>query len=54
VAYAMLSGYEPFYGDTEAELMESNKSVLFAFHKPEWDNISADAMDFINKCFHPR
>ena len=54
VAYALLCGYEPFYGDTETQLMESNRIVNYAFHSPEWDHISNDAKDFIKKCFHQR
>ena len=50
----MLCGYEPFYGDTETQLMESNRIVNYAFHSPEWDHINYYAKDFIKKCFHQR
>jgi serine/threonine protein kinase len=35
VAYVLLCGYEPFYGDTPAELLKANKNVDFEFHSPE-------------------
>jgi serine/threonine protein kinase len=47
VAYTLLCGYEPFFGDDDQELINANKNVEFEFHMPEWGNISREAKDFI-------
>lgn len=49
--YTLLSGYEPFYGHDNAQLMAANKDVQYAFHSPEWDHIHSDTKDFIVQCF---
>lgn len=47
VVYTLLCGYEPFYGETEQELLQANKTVNYEFLSPDFDHISADAIDFI-------
>lgn len=48
--YTLLAGYEPFYGVDTADLMQCNREVRYAFHSPEWDDISEDCKDFISRC----
>ncbi|KAG5185335.1 calcium-dependent protein kinase [Tribonema minus] len=47
ITYILLSGYPPFYGDTDAEIFASVRRGEFDFPSPEWDSVSADAKDFI-------
>ena len=47
MVYTLLCGYEPFYGETEQELLQANKTVNYEFLSPDFDTISADAIDFI-------
>ncbi len=49
VAYTLLCGYEPFYGTDNKDLLRANKCAEYKFHSPEWDNVSADAKDWISK-----
>lgn len=47
--YVMLCGYEPFYGETEHDLIESNKRALIEFPEDDWGRISNDARDLVKK-----
>jgi serine/threonine protein kinase len=47
VLYTALCGYEPFYGECEAELIEANKLGIFEFHMPEWSSVAEDAKDLV-------
>jgi len=47
--YVMLSGYEPFYGETEKELVEANKSAEIAYPKSDWAKISPEALDLVKQ-----
>lgn len=49
IAYILLCGYPPFYGDSDNEIFESVRVGRYEFPSPEWDDISDDAKDFI-KC----
>lgn len=49
VAYVLLCGYPPFYGDTDAEIFASVKRGEFDFPSPDWDDISASAKQFIRR-----
>jgi serine/threonine protein kinase len=49
IAYILLCGYPPFYGDSDNEIFESVRVGRYEFPSPEWDDISEDAKDFI-KC----
>lgn len=53
VAYTLLCGYEPFYGQDNQDLLRANRMVEYEFHSPEWDNISEQAKDWIRKALHP-
>lgn len=35
--YVMLCGYEPFYGETDAELIDANREALVEFPSDDWD-----------------
>ncbi|KAG5176912.1 kinase-like domain-containing protein, partial [Tribonema minus] len=48
VAYTLLCGYEPFYGQTDAELLAQNKAGEFEFHLSDWCEISLAAQDFVS------
>jgi calcium/calmodulin-dependent protein kinase I len=43
VAYTLLCGYEPFYGQDNADLLRANRVVEYAFHPPEWEEIASEA-----------
>jgi len=47
LAYILLSGIPPFYGDNDGQIFQSVKSGYFTFNAPEWDNVSLAAKDFI-------
>ena len=47
--YMMLSGLPPFYGANRKEVMEKIKKGKFSFKSKNWDRISADAKDLIEK-----
>ena len=45
--YLMLCGYEPFYGETEKELIKANKMANVDFPDSEWSKISPEAKDLV-------
>ena len=47
--YVMLCGYEPFYGETEKELIEANKKADIEFPETDWKLVSDDARDLVLK-----
>lgn len=47
IAYILLCGYPPFYGESDNQIFDSVKAGMFDFPSPEWDSISDDAKDFI-------
>jgi len=49
ICYILLSGYPPFGGESDCELLNSVVSGSFEYFSPEWDEISDNAKDFINK-----
>lgn len=53
VAYVLLCGYEPFYGEDDKALIKSNKAVQYQYHSPEWDHISSHAKDWISLALKP-
>ncbi len=53
VAYVLLCGYEPFYGEDDKALIKSNKSVQYQYHSPEWDHVSSLAKDWISLTLKP-
>lgn len=55
ITYILLCGYPPFQGDTETELIPAIRSGVFYFPEEEWDVVSDDAKDIIQKliCMDP-
>mmetsp|Transcript_4588 Transcript_4588/g.6972 ORF Transcript_4588/g.6972 Transcript_4588/m.6972 type:complete len:940 (+) Transcript_4588:476-3295(+) len=47
--YVMLCGYEPFYGESDGELIEANKEAQVDFPETDWARISVDARDLVKK-----
>jgi len=45
----MLCGYEPFYGETDAELVASNKAAVIEFPSEDWGHVSAEAKDLVQQ-----
>eukprot|EP00531_Pseudo-nitzschia_arenysensis_P000607 CAMPEP_0116127310 /NCGR_PEP_ID=MMETSP0329-20121206/6776_1 /TAXON_ID=697910 /ORGANISM="Pseudo-nitzschia arenysensis, Strain B593" /LENGTH=1054 /DNA_ID=CAMNT_0003621409 /DNA_START=137 /DNA_END=3301 /DNA_ORIENTATION=+ len=45
--YLMLCGYEPFYGESEKELIKSNKMANVDFPESEWSKISPEGKDMV-------
>jgi len=43
----LLSGYPPFSGQNEQEIIQAVKDDDLSFDEPEWDEISSEAKDLI-------
>lgn len=57
VAFCLLSGYEPFHGETEQEILESNKNGKILFYGDEFDEADSgcfneDVIDVDNDSRH--
>jgi len=50
--YVMLCGYEPFYGETDAELVAANKAAQVEYPDEEWSTVSPLARDLVKKMMH--
>jgi serine/threonine protein kinase len=52
--YVMLCGYEPFYGQTEAELVAANKKAEnVEFPEEDWAQVSPEAIDLVKRMMDP-
>jgi len=49
IMYVMLCGYPPFYGETDAEVLQKVKLGNFTFNSQDWMNVSEDAKALIRK-----
>lgn len=49
ILYIMLCGVPPFYGETDDEIYAAVKRGVVDYAEPEWDSISEEAKDLINK-----
>jgi len=47
IAYILLCGYPPFFGDDDEKILRSVKRGEFDFPSPDWDNITPAAKDMI-------
>ena len=47
VLYILICGYPPFYGDNDAEILESVKKGIYDFDEEEWDNVTKDCKALI-------
>jgi serine/threonine protein kinase len=45
--YAMLSGYDAFFGDTDQDIYNRIREAEFGFEEEEWNAISKEAKDLI-------
>jgi len=52
--YVMLCGYEPFYGETDDELIEANKRADIVFPDEDWACVSNGARDLVAKMLEKR
>ncbi|CAB9508138.1 MAP kinase-activated protein kinase 2 (Fragment) [Seminavis robusta] len=51
--YVMLCGYEPFYGETDEELVAANKAARVDFPDNDWRNVSSEAKDLVKRMMEP-
>ena len=49
VMYILLCGYPPFGGNTDQEILKKVTVGKFSFPSPEWDDISYEAKDLVEK-----
>lgn len=49
IAYILLCGYPPFYGDKDDEILRRVKSGVFEFPSPDWDNNTKACKDLITQ-----
>jgi len=47
IAYILLCGYPPFFGDRDEDILKAVKKGDFDFPSPDWDNITPAAKDLI-------
>ena len=53
VAFILLSGTPPFYEEDNYALFEQIKSCKYDFEVETWENVSAEAKDFVAKILVP-
>jgi calcium-dependent protein kinase len=53
ILYVLLCGYPPFYGDDDREIIESVRRGVFDFPSEEWEDVSDEVKDLINKLIAP-
>lgn len=53
IAYCLLAGYTPFYGDDQPTLFQHILSMKVEFEPEYWSAVSDNAKDFICKCLCP-
>lgn len=51
--YVMLCGYEPFYGETDADLVAANKTAKLDFPSSDWKKISCEAKNLVKRMMEP-
>lgn len=49
ITYVLLCGFTPFYGDNQRQLFERILHAKFDYPSPEWDDVTANAKDFVSK-----
>ena len=52
IMYIMLCGFPPFSGNSDKEILHKVSIGRYNFPSPEWDNISYEAKDFIEKAMN--
>lgn len=51
--YVMLCGYEPFYGESDADLVAANKEAKLEFPSTDWRQVSLGAKDLVKRMMEP-
>lgn len=54
IAYCLLAGYTPFYGDDQPTLFQQILGMKVEFEPEYWSDVSDTAKDFILRCLCPR
>ena len=49
ILYILLCGYPPFNGDDDDEIMKAVKTKIFSYPEEEWNSVSDDAKNLINR-----
>lgn len=49
ILYVLLSGYLPFYGNTQEELFDKILTASFSFNNKCWDDVSEQAKDLVSR-----
>ena len=49
ILYILLCGYPPFNGDDDDEIMKCVKTKIFSYPEEEWNSVSDDAKNLINR-----
>jgi calcium-dependent protein kinase len=49
IAYILLCGFAPFAGDSDLDTLHLVRTGPLEFPSPEWDDISAEAKDFVTQ-----
>jgi len=47
IGYILICGFPPFFGDTNAQILEMVGKAKIDFPSPEWDGVSQEAKDFV-------
>jgi len=47
ITYILLCGFPPFYGNNDQQIFNKILKCEYDFPSPDWDNISAEAKEFI-------
>jgi len=50
ITYVLLSGFLPFFADTQQELFDRIMDGQFEFDQDVWDDVSDEAKDFVTQC----
>eukprot|EP01107_Rhizomastix_libera_P002377 TRINITY_DN140_c0_g1_i2.p1 TRINITY_DN140_c0_g1~~TRINITY_DN140_c0_g1_i2.p1 ORF type:complete len:453 (+),score=92.52 TRINITY_DN140_c0_g1_i2:180-1361(+) len=50
ITYVLVSGYLPFFADTQPELFEKIMEGKFTFAQPLWKDVSNEVKEFITRC----
>jgi calcium-dependent protein kinase len=51
--YVLLSGYPPFYGESDREILDAVMEGEYDFDDEVWDNVSDDGKDVVKKLLCP-
>jgi calcium-dependent protein kinase len=54
ILYVLLSGYPPFYGENDKEILDAVVEGFYDFDDDVWENISEDAKLMIRRIICPR